>query len=76
MTIKAYAERKGWPTGGLRVRVVHHKDDGGARDRFDRIIDLGDVTDEQRERLLAIADRCPVHLLLDKGADSPVTLAG
>ncbi len=76
MTIKAYAERKGWPTGGLRVRVTHHKGEGGARDRFDRVIDLGDVTDEQRDRLAWIADRCPVHLLLDKGADSPVTLAG
>jgi putative redox protein len=36
---------------------------------------LGDVTDEQREGLLKIAQRCPVHLLFERGADVTVSEA-
>jgi putative redox protein len=68
MTMKLYAQRKGWKIDHLRVAVTHHKGAEG-RDRFERILDIGDVTDEQREGLLRIAERCPVHLLLDHGAD-------
>jgi putative redox protein len=75
MTIRAYAERKGWPAEGFRVQVTHRKGEAGARDRFDRVIELGDVSEEQRERLLGIADRCPVHLLLERGADTAASLA-
>ena len=69
MTMKLYAARKGWTIDPLSVRVTHRKGSPDARDRFDRMIQLGDVTDEQRERLLYIANRCPVHLLLERGAD-------
>lgn len=69
MTLRLYAERKGWPLDGIRVHVTHRKGVGGERDRFERELELGDVTDEQRERLLEIAQRCPVHLLLERGAD-------
>jgi putative redox protein len=69
MTMKLYAERKGWTLDRLRVRVAHRKGSPEARDRFDRTIQLGDVTGEQREKLLNIAQRCPVHLLLERGAE-------
>ena len=69
MTMKLYAERKGWKLGPLSVRVTHRKGSPDAKDRFDRMIQLGEVTDEQRERLLYIAERCPVHLLLERGAE-------
>ncbi|MBC9034347.1 OsmC family protein [Sphingomonas sp. JC676] len=75
MTMKLYAQRKGWTLDRLRVHVTHSKGSAGARDRFDRVIELGDVTEEQREGLLRIAQRCPVHLLLDRGADVTVSLA-
>jgi putative redox protein len=75
MTLKLYAERKGWTLGDLSVRVTHQKGSADQRDRFDRVIDLGDVTDEQRDRLLQIAQRCPVDLLLERGADVTITLA-
>jgi putative redox protein len=75
MTLKLYAERKGWTLGDLSVRVTHQKGSVDQRDRFDRVIDLGDVTDEQRDRLLQIAQRCPVDLLLERGADVTITLA-
>jgi putative redox protein len=69
MTLKLYAQRKGWTLDRLNVRVTHQKGSADTRDRFDRIVELGDVTDEQRAALLKIAQRCPVHLLFERGAD-------
>lgn len=69
MTMKLYAARKGWELDGLGVRVAHTKGSPDARDRFERIIELGGANAEQRERLLYIAERCPVHLLFERGAD-------
>src|SRR4051812_36191644 len=69
MTLKLYAQRKGWTLERLSVRVTHRKGSPDARDVFDREIQLSGVTIEQREKLLQIAQRCPVHLMLDRGAD-------
>ena len=70
-----YANRKQWPLKRTRVRLSHsriHADDcadceteksGGNEIHVE--IDLeGDRTQEQRERLREIADRCPVHRVL------------
>lgn len=75
MTLKLYAQRKGWNLEQLSVRVTHKKGSPDARDRFERVINFGEVTDEQREKLLGIAERCPVHLLLERGADVSTTIA-
>ena len=75
MTLKLYAARKGWTLDGMNVRVTHQKGSAEQRDRFDRVIELDNVTDEQRDRLLYIAQRCPVDLLLERGADVTVTFA-
>ena len=75
MTMKLYAKRKGWPVDDLKVHVTHVKGSADKRDRFDRVIELGDVSDEQRDGLLKIAQRCPVDLLLERGADVTVTVA-
>lgn len=75
MTMKLYAKRKGWTLDGLDVGVTHHKGTAGARDRFECALGLGNATDEQREALLRIAQRCPVHLLLESGADAPTAIA-
>jgi putative redox protein len=70
MTMRLYAERKGWPLGRIRVRVAHVRGTLTSRDRFEREITLeGDLDETQRARLLEIANRCPVHLLLDRGSD-------
>ena len=72
ITVPMYAERHRWPLRAVQARLSHardHADDcaqcAGATPRVDRIdlsISLdGDLTDEQRRRLLAIAARCPVH---------------
>ncbi|MFX0544690.1 alpha/beta fold hydrolase [Roseovarius sp. S1116L3] len=74
MTIRMYARRKEWPLSHVRVDVCHDKvhaqDASGASpakvDRFIRTVFLeGDLTDDQRTRLLEIADKCPVHRTLE-----------
>jgi len=75
MTIRMYAERKKWSLGRISVRVRHDKihakdcaeceDKAGRVDRIEREITVeGDLTDEQRQRVLEIADKCPVHRTL------------
>jgi len=74
MTIRMYARRKKWPLTHVAVDVTHDKvhaqDAGGTEakiDAFARRIRLeGALDDAQRARLLEIADRCPVHLTLER----------
>jgi len=76
MTVRLYAERKGWPLRSVSVRVLHRSGGLETRDRFAREIVLeGELTSEQRHRLLEIAERCPVHQTLDRGADVVTVLA-
>jgi putative redox protein len=75
MTLRMYADRKGWPLEDVRVYLSHDKIHAmdcaecesvkGKVDCIDRVVELrGDLDEEQVERLLQIADRCPVHLTL------------
>ena len=75
MTLALYARRKQWPLEDIVVRLQHsriHAADceecdtkEGMLDRIDREISLtGALTEEQRARLLEIAERCPVHRTL------------
>ncbi len=77
MTLRMYAERKKLPLEWIAVRLRHSKIHAqdcaecevkeGKVDRIERDIELwGDLTDEQRQRLLEIADRCPVHQTLER----------
>ena len=80
MTLALYARRKGWPLENVEVRLTHsriHAEDceecetrEGMLDRIERVITLaGDLTAEQRTRLLEIAERCPVHRTLASEVD-------
>lgn len=71
MTMRLYANRKGIALKQARVTVDHSKvADMLPADRFIRTIALeGSFDEDQRARLLAIADRCPVDLTLVRGAD-------
>lgn len=80
MTLGMYARRKGWPLDEAAIRVRHTRihardsercDDREPRmDRLAREITLeGDLDEEQRARLLEIADRCPVHRTLSAGVE-------
>ncbi len=75
MTVRMYADRKGWPLEKVRVTLrhsrIHAKDCAdcettkGFVDQIDRDIEFtGDLDDTQRQRLLDIAERCPVHQTL------------
>ena len=76
MTIRLYADRKDWPLDRVRVKVVHVRATLTARDVFEREIGMtGALDDAQRSRLIEIAMRCPVHLLLERGSDVHTTLA-
>lgn len=78
MTIRLYATRKGWPLEHVEVTVGHVErlSDGAAQDVFSRDIRLvGELSDEERARLLQIAERCPVSRTLAKGAIVTATLA-
>ncbi len=64
ITVEMYAERKGWEVGKVEVDVDvsydHH-----VPDHFRVALHLpGDLDDEQRQRLLLIAAKCPVHRVL------------
>ena len=69
MTLRMYAERKGLALQRVNVEMTHHKVevDGIKRDCIERQITLeGDLTPEQRQRLLEIANKCPVHRALSQ----------
>lgn len=69
-TLRLYAKRKGWDLGPVEVKVTHRRDISvQPSEIFERLIILSGVLDEeQRQRLLEIAERCPVHKLLTSGA--------
>ncbi len=87
MTIRMYADRKKWPLEGVAVKLrhqkIHAKDceecetETGKIDRIDKEIELkGELSEEQKSRLLEIADRCPVHQTLHSHVEIKTVLAG
>ena len=86
MTVRLYAERKGWPLTRTVVRLAHkkvHAEDcadcetkSGKLDEIVRQLSFeGDLDPEQRERLLEIADKCPVHRTLTQEVKIRSTLS-
>jgi putative redox protein len=77
MTMRLYANRKGFPLERASTTVEHKKvADMMPPDRFTRTIVLdGPLDEDQRARLLEIADRCPVDLTLVRGSDVQTELS-
>ena len=76
MTLRRYAERKGLNL--LKVTLTHEKIilDGQARDHIQRTITLAsELAAEQRQRLLEIANKCPVHRALSQSLVMETSLA-
>jgi putative redox protein len=77
MTMKLYADQKGWPFAGARIHLTHDRnhaedcahavEDGAKVQAIHRVIAvLGEeLTTEQRDKIVAIADKCPVHRTLE-----------
>lgn len=63
ITLKMYAQRKQWPLTDVDVTLDIVKGDGGSTIKRSIVLH-GDLSNEQRERLLQIANACPVHKLL------------
>ena len=80
MTLQMYADRKKWPLKEVRVTLTHSKNyandcvnceqPAAMLDRIERRITLiGELSGEQRQRLLEIANLCPVHKSLTSRID-------
>jgi len=77
MTMKMYADQEGWAFVGARIHLTHERnhaedcahmlEEGAKVQALNRVITLlGDaLTAEQREKIIAIADKCPVHRTLE-----------
>ena len=70
ITLRMYADRKGWPLESAVVHVDYTSDPKTKRSRFTmRLILNGRLDDDQRARLLDIADHCPIHRALQNPID-------
>ena len=86
MTVRMYADQKRWPLERVRVDLRHEKVHAtdcaecetrdGKIDRIERVLMLeGDLDEAQRQRLLEIAGKCPVHRTLHSEVWVPTSLA-
>jgi putative redox protein len=87
MTLRMYADRKAWPLEAATVRLKHAKIHAadcetcetreGMLDRIEREIEIeGPLDPDQKQRLLQIADRCPVHRTLTSEVQIATRLKG
>ena len=73
ITAEMYAERKGWDVGALEVEVGIEYDGPGPKS-FDVTLRCpSDLDDEQLDRLLTVASKCPVHKALVRETPVAVT---
>jgi len=73
ITLQAYATHKSWPLEQVTVRLEHWKVEATTRNGGDPVDEIkktvflvGDLSTAQRERLLDVAGKCPVHRTLRK----------
>jgi putative redox protein len=66
VTLEMYAERKGWQIGDVEVDVNYEPSQRGSPTRFEIQVKLSkELPEDQRERLMQIVTRCPVHRTLE-----------
>jgi putative redox protein len=66
ITMEMYADRKGWDVGEIRVDVEYEPAQRGSPTRFSMHVEMPkEVSEEQRDRLMQIAAKCPVHRALE-----------
>ena len=66
ITIEMYAKRKGWEIGDVEVEVDYEPAQRGSPTKFHQVIRLPkELPEDQRDRLMQIAAKCPVHRTLE-----------
>lgn len=69
ITMRMYIERKKWPVDHLACKVTHKKvvrGEDAPQDVFTRSLTIeGDIDEAQRNRIMEIANKCPVHRTLE-----------
>lgn len=74
ITIKMYLNHKKWTTDGISVEVSHSTDAAG-KNIFKRTVAVrGNFDADQKNRILAIANKCPVHKILEGSNTIETTL--
>jgi putative redox protein len=73
VTLELYAERKGWDVGAVEVEVDVEYETYAPRSFAVTLRLPAELSDEQRQRLLTIAAKCPVHKVL--AGETPVTVS-
>jgi putative redox protein len=66
ITLRMYARRKGWPVDAVQVEAAFDPQQGQRLIRLSLSV-TGQLSPEQRARLLQIANACPVHKALTTG---------
>ncbi|MBV6632487.1 MAG: OsmC family protein [Alphaproteobacteria bacterium] len=79
MTMRMYADHKGWPAGNLGVGLTYERrtdeETGEKSHVFERRLTVdGALDQDQRERMMEIANKCPVHRVLTEDRPEIVTL--
>jgi putative redox protein len=79
ITLRMYADRKGWPLAGVTVDLAFNPDGppapGGGAEIRRRVTLRGELSAEQRERLLQIANACPINKVLNGEIRTATSLA-
>ena len=66
ITMEMYAQRKGWELGDVTVDVNYEPAQRGSPTRFRMVVNFPkEVPEDQRERLMQIGAKCPVHRVLE-----------
>jgi len=74
ITCEMYAARKGWELGAVECEVEVEQGPGSVFERIELTLRIPEpLTDEQRERLLVIAGKCPVHRALSGESEVVIT---
>jgi putative redox protein len=64
--MEMYAERKGWDIGEVIVDVNYEPAQRGSPTKFEMVVQLPkELPEDQREKLMQIAAKCPVHRTLE-----------
>ena len=64
LTVRLYAERKQWPLDRIEAKLTRDPPQGRIQTIALELILGGALDGEQRQRLVEIAERCPVHRTL------------